>query len=788
MVSLEQFEELRLRLVAYEAQQAVGQAEMKSEVKDQVSEVTDGLKELYNTASVAVGTVAARVDKLEEKIRGGAMQGQKSLLHHRNMTVAVLEKMDQWRSWTADVEDYTEETMPGIRSYLDKAKSEEEEISEVDLDPEAWAQREMIWRFLKRYTAGEARKVVSSASNRNGWEAWRKLHLQFEPALVMREAVVMASFTNMVSRRAKTPGETKALLVELDERATRVEEVTGEPIDNRHRMSVVMGVIDSESMKHTARFQGAKQRADILQRKVIEFANLMSTGAKAMDSMDIGRFEKQQYAERKSWADATEEEWNEKWNETPWQEHPWDYGAEAVPLSAVDTKFHKCGGVGHYASERPSKGAGAGKDGGGKKGGGKYGGKFGGKDSGGKKGGKPYGGKFGGKGLGKDGKGSAGFKGKGQGPADGSWTCGGARFSYQCPQNGGEIGQQKGGIRSLCGLQTAPMDSDLFSVFRRVGTKYVANISRVVSGKESFYPIVSKVSEKPVKGKMCGKMCCNRFERLGEEVDDFGFENPSLNVNVERAFSEAEMEFEEKTIPLMGSGKAVKGQGKAVKGQSKKTPVKGKGLLMSEKPVIGSGLLMSEKPVTGNLVKSGKTYAQAVSGGGSVDADGFELVKSKNKRVGSLGIRMPEGLKSVEEAPEWEEIEMVVDSGASESVVSEDMLTRVTTVEGYAQKKGAQYEVADGTLIPNPGEKKFVAVSDGGVTRQMKAQVCEVNKALLSVHRVVQAGNRVVFSASGSFVQDEQSGGTMELVEKWGMYMLRLWVKAQGFGGPEPSR
>ena len=90
-VSLEQFEELRLRLVAYEAQQELGQAKMKAEVKEQVSEVTDGLKELYNTASVAVGTVASRVDKLEEKIRGGAMQGQKSLLHHYNMSVAGLE-------------------------------------------------------------------------------------------------------------------------------------------------------------------------------------------------------------------------------------------------------------------------------------------------------------------------------------------------------------------------------------------------------------------------------------------------------------------------------------------------------------------------------------------------------------------------------------------------------------------------------------------------------------------------------------------------------------------------
>ena len=60
MVGLEHFEDLRLRLVAYEAQQELGQTKMKSEVKEQVSEVTDGLQELYNTASAAVGAVAAR--------------------------------------------------------------------------------------------------------------------------------------------------------------------------------------------------------------------------------------------------------------------------------------------------------------------------------------------------------------------------------------------------------------------------------------------------------------------------------------------------------------------------------------------------------------------------------------------------------------------------------------------------------------------------------------------------------------------------------------------------------
>ena len=77
-----------------------------------------------------------------------------------------------------------------------------------------------------------------------------------------------------------------------------------------------------------------------------------------------------------------------------------------------------------------------------------------------------------------------------------------------------------------------------------------------------------------------------------------------------------------------------------------------------------------------------------------------------------------------------------------------------------------------------------MAVSDGGGMRHMKAHVCDVNKALLSVHRVVQTGNRVVFSASGSFVQDGQTVERMPLEETGGMYMLKLWVKAQGFSGP----
>ena len=120
-----------------------------------------------------------------------------------------------------------------------------------------------------------------------------------------------------------------------------------------------MGLIDPESMRHTAAFGGANMRADVLQKKVIEFASLISTSAKGSDAMALGRLEgqredtpwnrmvsrKEATASRR-WEDY--EEWDEK--DDPWLAQDWDQ--EATPgsgpvLAAVDTKCHKCGGIGH---------------------------------------------------------------------------------------------------------------------------------------------------------------------------------------------------------------------------------------------------------------------------------------------------------------------------------------------------------------------------------------------------------------------------------------------------------
>ena len=81
------------------------------------------------------------------------------------------------------------------------------------------------------------------------------------------------------------------------------------------------------------------------------------------------------------------------------------------------------------------------------------------------------------------------------------------------------------------------------------------------------------------------------------------------------------------------------------------------------------------------------------------------------------------------------------------------------------------------------GEKRFSATTGDGTTRRITAQVCDVNKALLSVKKVVDADNKVVFDAAGSYIEDKQTGERMWLREENGMYMLRMWVPRQVFSG-----
>ena len=114
-------------------------------------------------------------------------------------------------------------------------------------------------------------------------------------------------------------------------------------------------------------------------------------------------------------------------------------------------------------------------------------------------------------------------------------------------------------------------------------------------------------------------------------------------------------------------------------------------------------------------------------------------------------------------------------------MIQEDTWKSIPAKPGLAQRRGVRYEVANGETIENKGEKFIVGETAEGHVRSITAQVCEVNRDLLSVHRMTQNGQRVVFDEDGSFIDDKVTGHRTWMQENGGMFTLTMWVKNLGF-------
>ena len=100
----------------------------------------------------------------------------------------------------------------------------------------------------------------------------------------------------------------------------------------------------------------------------------------------------------------------------------------------------------------------------------------------------------------------------------------------------------------------------------------------------------------------------------------------------------------------------------------------------------------------------------------------------------------------------------------------------VKAVEATHIKHDMSFKLADGSRSPHLGEKAFNAYTDQGHLRHMVAAVTEVDDALLSLSKVVKAGNRVVFDAGGSYTEHKTTGEVTPLIEQRGLYKLNMWI------------
>ena len=139
------------------------------------------------------------------------------------------------------------------------------------------------------------------------------------------------------------------------------------------------------------------------------------------------------------------------------------------------------------------------------------------------------------------------------------------------------------------------------------------------------------------------------------------------------------------------------------------------------------------------------------------DAASAERPRRTVCQIGTLVEYVPGRISSIQHKG-WEEVCLVVDSGASETVIGSDMVPSAQLRDGDASKRGVEYEMADGSRVANEGEKKSTCISEENSQVGITAQVCDINKGLLSVKRMVDNDHKVVFEKAGGYIEDCKTG------------------------------
>ena len=143
------------------------------------------------------------------------------------------------------------------------------------------------------------------------------------------------------------------------------------------------------------------------------------------------------------------------------------------------------------------------------------------------------------------------------------------------------------------------------------------------------------------------------------------------------------------------------------------------------------------------------------------------------KRLGETSLLM------AVQPEEWKELKLTVDSGAGESVIPTTEATNVPLEDG--DRIGCKYEVANGEIIRNKGQRRCAVVTrDCNPPKMLKLQVSDVNKGLLSVIELVKSGHRVVFDQEWSYIMDKESGKCDTIDQTEDTFELTTWVKSAG--------
>ena len=117
---------------------------------------------------------------------------------------------------------------------------------------------------------------------------------------------------------------------------------------------------------------------------------------------------------------------------------------------------------------------------------------------------------------------------------------------------------------------------------------------------------------------------------------------------------------------------------------------------------------------------------------------------------------------------------ITIDSGASENVISPTLAPQFPTRPSQGSQMGLKYVAANGSLMPNRGEKEVRVLTEEGTRCMLKMQVTDVHKPLMSVARICDAGHQVTFTKDGGHIMNNKTGQVTGFSRVDNVYRLKV--------------
>ncbi len=127
-------------------------------------------------------------------------------------------------------------------------------------------------------------------------------------------------------------------------------------------------------------------------------------------------------------------------------------------------------------------------------------------------------------------------------------------------------------------------------------------------------------------------------------------------------------------------------------------------------------------------------------------------------------------------------VEILVDSGAGDSVMPVGLFPELAVKANNQSKAGKCFFNASGNPVPNQGEKVVKFYTPAGNVQHIKWQVAKVIKPLLAVGKLEDAGCSVVVGKGGRYILNPTTNEKIPMIKSNGTYKVHLWVNTKETG------